>query len=87
MPNTVTTGELANVAHPPMNDSHGNGNGNGRRLTPALLLQIAAYLVAVALAYGALSERIARLETQSDELRGAVSEIRADVKTLLRESR
>jgi hypothetical protein len=67
--------------------SETNGNGNGRKLTPALLLQIAAYLVAVALAYGALSERIARLETQSEELRGAVGEIRSDVKQLLRERR
>lgn len=64
-----------------------NGNGNGRRISPALLLQVAAYVVALVLAYAALSERIARLETRSEQLREAIGEIRSDVKTLLRESR
>lgn len=70
-----------------MSDNGTNGNGNGRRLTPALLLQVGAYVVALVLAYAALSERIARLESRSEQLREAIGEIRQDVKTLLRESR
>lgn len=63
-------------------------NGNGKRWSePSFLLQVAAYLVAITIAYGLLTERIARLESQSDALRDAVSEIRSDVKQLLRESR
>lgn len=78
---------VLNLRGEPMSDNGTNGNGNGRRLTPALLLQVGAYVVALVLAYAALSERIARLESRSEQLREAIGEIRQDVKTLLRESR
>lgn len=47
------------------------------------LWRIGTALFAAVLAYGALSARVAILETRVDTLREYVQEIRVDVKTLL----
>jgi hypothetical protein len=63
-------------------------NGNGRRWAePDFLVKVVAYVVVIALAYAALSERITRLEVQTEAMREAVGEIQKDVKTLLRDPR
>jgi hypothetical protein len=42
-----------------------NNNGNGKlRIEPGLLLQIVAYVVGLAVAYGAMSARVAVVESK-----------------------
>lgn len=62
---------------------HHSSNGNGRKVTPALVLQVGAYLVAMALAYGALSERIARVEERSETIKADLVEIKRDLRRLV----
>lgn len=58
---------------------------NGRiRVNPAVLVQIVAWLVSILLAYGALNARISVLETKYDQQARDISEIKADVKQLLK---
>lgn len=62
-----------------------NENGNGKlRISPSVLAQIAIWLVSVLLAYGALSTRIAVVEDRVQRFGTDISEIKADIKTLLR---
>lgn len=49
-----------------------------------LWVQLAVYLVAIVLAYSALSERIARMEERQTLVQDEVRDIKADVKVLLR---
>lgn len=57
---------------------------NKFKITVPLLLQLGVMLVSVMLAYGALNERISRLEERYENVLSKLTEINADVKTLLR---
>ncbi len=58
---------------------------NGRvRVSWAVIATLIVWLVAVIMAYGAQSTRITRLEDRYDRLSGDVTEIKQDVKTILR---
>lgn len=57
---------------------------NGRfKLSPAQIAQVAVWLVTIMLAYGALSTRIAVLETKYDALSAQLSNISAKIDRLL----
>ena len=61
-------------------------NGNGNRIRPwiPLLIWLLTTVVAVALAYGMVTGRVAVLEARYDSLLRDVAEIKADIKVLLR---
>lgn len=59
-------------------------SGNGRKLSYTVLQVIAVWLVSALLAYGVVQTRLAVLEERVMRLLEDVSEIRADVKELIR---
>ena len=61
-----------------------NGNGQRIKITGPQLMQLAVWLVTIMLAYGALSERITRLEERYDRLASDVAEMKGDIKLLVR---
>jgi hypothetical protein len=63
---------------------HPEPNGQRLKITGPQLAQLAVWLVTIMLAYGALSERITRLEVKYDRLVADISEVKGDVKLLLR---
>ena len=60
---------------------------NGRLKWVPLLLWIFTTLVSVTLAYGAVTNRLSVLEVKYDRVYQDISEIKQDVKQLLRETR
>jgi hypothetical protein len=61
-----------------------NGNGSKFRVSSTALAQIAVWVVSIMLAYSAVNARITALEVKYDQLRADISEIKSDVKSLLR---
>ena len=58
---------------------------NGRiRVSPSVVAQVVAWLVAALLTYGAINARVAVVEDRVNAIKEDLSEIRADVKQLLR---
>ena len=54
------------------------------KLSTQTVLTVVAWIVSVLLAYGALNTRVSLVEERVDRLTADVSEIKTDVKTLLR---
>lgn len=58
---------------------------NGRiKIDKTTAVQVIAWIVAALLTYGAINARVAVVESQVNDMKEALTEIRQDVKTLLR---
>lgn len=58
---------------------------NGRiKVSYSAAAQVIGWLVAALLTYGAINARVSVVESQVQDMKEAVTEIRSDVKTLLR---
>jgi hypothetical protein len=68
-----------------MTESNGNGNGNGKfKLSPGIATQIIGWLIAALLTYGAVSERVAVLETRVNGLERQLERIEHKLDLALR---
>lgn len=61
-----------------------DGSSPPIRLTWSFALQVGVWIITVMLAYGALNERISVLEYKYDRMQQDLSEIKGDVKILVR---
>lgn len=67
-----------------MADANGT-NGNGRwKVEQGTVLQLVMLAVAAFMAYSAINARVAVVESQMQQFRGDLTEIKSDVKSLLR---
>jgi hypothetical protein len=68
-------------------DDHDRRTGDDRRTDPmvsrTLVIQLAVWLIAALVTYGAVNARVAVLESRVDGLKADVAEIKGDIKTLL----
>lgn len=61
---------------------------NGRlKLDPMVAMQIVAWIAAALLTYGAVNARVSVVETQMQQFRDDLHEVKTDVKELLRQTR
>lgn len=57
--------------------------GGKLRVSPGLVVQIIAYVIALMLTYTALDTRVTRLEVKGDRTAEDIGEIKRDIKELL----